>query len=40
MPVKQMDRPSATETEREHASEMDSQKDAKKNRTATEIDHM
>ena len=41
VPVKQMERPSATETERGRASETDRGKCAKKkHRNATEIDQM
>ena len=40
VPVKRMDRPSATETERGRASETDRRKSAKKHGNATEIDQM
>ena len=40
VPVKRMDRPSATETERGRASEMNGQKSAIKHGNATEIDQM
>ena len=40
VPVKWMDRPSATEMERGRASEMDRRKSAKKHGNATEINQM
>ena len=40
VPVKRMDRPCATETERGRASETDRRKSAKKHGNATELDQM
>ena len=40
VPVKWMDGPSATETERRRASETDGRKSAKKHGNTTEIDQM